>query len=46
MGMVTERDRELIPCNIKFINWDKYFMETHIPGVMDYESRELTRARL
>uniref|UniRef100_A0A0E0HAC5 Fatty acyl-CoA reductase n=1 Tax=Oryza nivara TaxID=4536 RepID=A0A0E0HAC5_ORYNI len=32
MGMVTERDRELIPCNIKFINWDKYFMETHIPG--------------
>ncbi|KAF0908514.1 hypothetical protein E2562_025874 [Oryza meyeriana var. granulata] len=46
MAMMTERDRELIPCNTKFINWDKYFLETHIPGVMDYESRELIRARL
>uniref|UniRef100_A0A0D9XIY9 Fatty acyl-CoA reductase n=1 Tax=Leersia perrieri TaxID=77586 RepID=A0A0D9XIY9_9ORYZ len=46
MAMMTERDRELIPCNTRVINWNKYFMETHIPGVMDYESRELTRARI
>uniref|UniRef100_A0A0D9XJ02 Fatty acyl-CoA reductase n=1 Tax=Leersia perrieri TaxID=77586 RepID=A0A0D9XJ02_9ORYZ len=46
MAMMTERDRELIPCNTRVINWNKYFVETHIPGVMDYESRELIRARL
>uniref|UniRef100_A0A0D9XJ00 Fatty acyl-CoA reductase n=1 Tax=Leersia perrieri TaxID=77586 RepID=A0A0D9XJ00_9ORYZ len=44
MAMMTERDRELIPCNTRVINWNKYFVETHIPGVMDYESRELIRA--
>ncbi|CAL5063874.1 unnamed protein product [Urochloa decumbens] len=44
--MMDERDRELIPCDTKFINWEKYLMETHIPGVMEYESREAARARL
>ncbi|KAG2644081.1 hypothetical protein PVAP13_2KG404000 [Panicum virgatum] len=46
IAMMNERDRELIPCDAKFINWEKYLMETHIPGVMDYESREAARARL
>jgi hypothetical protein len=44
--MMNDRDRELIPCDTKFINWEKYLMEIHIPSVMDYESREATRARL
>ncbi|CAL5081925.1 unnamed protein product [Urochloa decumbens] len=44
--MMDEKDRELIPCDTKFINWEKYLMETHIPGVMEYESRAAARARL
>ncbi|OEL33363.1 Fatty acyl-CoA reductase 1 [Dichanthelium oligosanthes] len=44
--MMNERDRELIPCDTKLINWEKYLMETHIPGVMGYVSRETARARL
>jgi fatty acyl-CoA reductase len=46
IAMMSKRDRELIPCDTKFINWEKYLMETHIPGVMEYESREAARARL
>ncbi|RLM87265.1 hypothetical protein C2845_PM04G19070 [Panicum miliaceum] len=42
-----ERQRQRTdPCDTKFINWEKYLMEIHIPSVMDYESREATRARL
>ncbi|CAN6218068.1 unnamed protein product, partial [Urochloa humidicola] len=44
--MMDEKERELIPCDTKFINWEKYLMETHIPGVMEYESRAAARARL
>jgi len=46
--MMNERDRDMIPCDIKFINWEKLFMEIYIPGVMEYESRiaKATRARL
>ncbi|XP_066390418.1 fatty acyl-CoA reductase 1-like isoform X3 [Miscanthus floridulus] len=43
---LNERDRELIPCDSKFINWKKYLMEIHFPSVMECESREATRARL
>ncbi|KAJ1290085.1 hypothetical protein BS78_02G215600 [Paspalum vaginatum] len=46
IAMTSERDRELIPCDTKFINWEKYLMETHVPSVMECESREATRARL
>nr|CAB3457347.1 unnamed protein product [Digitaria exilis] len=44
--MMNEVDRELVLCDTKLINWEKYLMEIHIPGVMDCESREPTRARL
>uniref|UniRef100_A0A0A9ETG6 Fatty acyl-CoA reductase C-terminal domain-containing protein n=1 Tax=Arundo donax TaxID=35708 RepID=A0A0A9ETG6_ARUDO len=46
IAMMNERDRELIPCDAKLINWEKYLMETHIPGVMECESRETRRGRL
>ncbi|CAN6174690.1 unnamed protein product [Urochloa humidicola] len=46
ISMMNDRDRELIPCDTKFINWEKYLMEIHIPGVMHCDSREATRARL
>ena len=48
IAMMDERDRDMIPCDIKFINWEKLFMEIYIPGVMEYESRiaKATRARL
>uniref|UniRef100_A0A0A9D1W2 Fatty acyl-CoA reductase C-terminal domain-containing protein n=1 Tax=Arundo donax TaxID=35708 RepID=A0A0A9D1W2_ARUDO len=46
IATMNERDRDLIPCDTKLISWEKYFMEIHIPGVMEYESRETTRARL
>lgn len=34
-------------CDAKLIDWE-FFMEIHIPGVMEYESRiaKATRARL
>jgi len=43
---LNERDRELIPCDSKFINWKKYLREIHLPSVMECESREATRERL
>lgn len=46
MTIVNERDGELIPCDTRFINWEKYLMEIHIPGVMKCETREETRTRL
>ncbi|KAL6844828.1 hypothetical protein ACP4OV_025487 [Aristida adscensionis] len=46
IAMMNEIDRKLIPCDTKFISWEKYLMEIHIPGVMECESREATRARL
>uniref|UniRef100_A0A0A9A7A2 Fatty acyl-CoA reductase n=1 Tax=Arundo donax TaxID=35708 RepID=A0A0A9A7A2_ARUDO len=46
IATMSERDTELIPCDTKLINWEKYLMETHIPGVMEFESREAARARL
>ncbi|XP_062199922.1 fatty acyl-CoA reductase 1-like isoform X1 [Phragmites australis] len=46
MATMNERDRKLIPCDTKFINWEKYLTEIHFPGVMECESREATRARL
>jgi len=35
IAMMDERDTEMVPCDIKFINWEKLFMEIHIPGVKE-----------
>jgi len=40
IAMMDERDTEMVPCDIKFINWEKLFMEIHIPGVMEWNMNQ------